>query len=179
MPSPLMQAASFDIVRASSPVGPRQAAGGGSIIEKAIDMRMTVAHILLGTGATLALAAIVLFFGLSFVYPDRGPVFLIGAAGALVSLGAFFVIVHFLERRSEAVQFALVNLHRYLSFSIRILLVIATIIALVASFAFFIVVADSHYFINCGCYIAFLMIIILIELFIRILLPLGGVDQHL
>ena len=141
-------------------------------------MKITSIKWLIGVFATLALFAVMFLFGLSFWLPQRGPEFLIYAACGLVFIGMLFVIVHFLERKNDAYQYALAHLHRYLSFIIRVFLSVLGIAALLASFIFFLVLSQKEYFINCGCFIAFVMIIILIELFIRILLPLAGVDQN-
>jgi hypothetical protein len=133
---------------------------------------------LIGFFTTVALATIIFFFSLSFIEPAQGPLYIIYAACALIFIGTLFVMVHFLERKNDAFQYALVHLHRYLSFSIRIFLTVLSILTLIGSFILFIITSQKEYFINCGCFIAFIMIIILIELFIRILLPLAGLDQN-
>ena len=141
-------------------------------------MKITSVKWIIGIVNTLALAGIMFFFGMSFFNPDKGPLFIIYASCVLVVVGMMFVIVHFIERKNDTYQYALMHLHRYLSFSLRFLLTLLGVIALVTSFIWFLVTLEKSYFINCGCLVAFIMIIILIELFIRILLPLAGVDQN-
>ena len=141
-------------------------------------MRLTSVKLVIGLSNTLALMSIVFFFGLSFLYPGQGPFHLIYASGILAFIGALFVIIHFLERKNDSFQYALIHIHRYLSFSLRYFLTLLSIIALLTSFVIFIVTSKKEYFVNCGCFIAFIMIILLIELFIRILLPLAGLDQN-
>src|SRR4030042_1132500 len=100
-------------------------------------MRITAIKWLIGVFNTLALAVVAFFFGMSFIEPSQGPLYLIYAACVLVFIGTLFVIVHFLERKNDSFQFELVHLHRYLSFSIRILLTVISIGTLIASFVFY------------------------------------------
>jgi hypothetical protein len=131
----------------------------------------------IGALASILFLAIVFLFILSFVYPRQGATFIIYAAVALLLIGILFVVVHFVERKNENYQFALSGLHNYLSISIKFVLTVYSGLALLVSFAFFLFSGNTSFLLNSGCFIAFTMIIILIELFIRILLPLAGIDQ--
>ncbi len=99
------------------------------------------------------------------------------SALALLGIGVLFVIVHLIEQKNENNQFALSGLHHFISISIKFILTIGSVLALLVSFSMFIFSGNTHFLLNSGCFVAFTMIILLIELFTRILLPLAGVDE--
>ncbi|MBN2351853.1 MAG: hypothetical protein JXD23_04720 [Spirochaetales bacterium] len=122
-------------------------------------------------------AFIAFSFVLSFFFPHEGTRWIIIAAISLLVIGLMLIFIHFLERRSGKNQFALAALHRFLSVTIKYVLTACGLAAFFTSIGFFIISGNMNFLLNSGCFIAFTMIIILVELFIRIILPLAGVDQ--
>ncbi len=131
----------------------------------------------LGVANALALASIAFLFVLAFIFPRQGTRWIIFSAISLLFIGMMLVFIHFLERKSENHQFALAALHRFFSVTIKYVLTACGLAAFLASVGFFIFSGNMNFLLNSGCFIAFTMIIILVELFIRIILPLAGVDQ--
>ncbi|HEQ72310.1 MAG TPA: hypothetical protein ENN69_07465 [Spirochaetia bacterium] len=127
---------------------------------------------------TLSLAAILGLFMLGFFFPESGPFYIMCAAGVLVIVGVLFAVLSFLERRSEHYQLMLTGARRYLSITLRVVLLSAGIVSLMASLTFYFLTWNSYFLVMTGCLVAFIMVIILIELFLRILLPLAGVNPR-
>lgn len=126
----------------------------------------------------LSLLGICVLFLLSFFEPSSGPLYFICAAGVLLLIGFFFIFVHFYERKSDRHRIRFSGIKRFLGISIRVIILCISIATLIASFVLFLVFANYYFLVNSGCLTAYIMIIFLIEIFLRILMPLAGFSQY-
>jgi hypothetical protein len=120
----------------------------------------------------------VLFF-LTFIRFKEGPRLLIYATLTLIFLGILYVIIHILEHQNETYLYILAKLHKFISIALNYVLLIISSLLFFFSIIVYVATNNFSYLLNSGCFVAFIMVIILINLFIRILLPLIGYDHNI
>lgn len=123
------------------------------------------------------LLAILYFFVLSFIYPYSGSVFIIYGSCVLLFLALLLLMAFFLDKSQHFHSLMLTRTLKFIVGTLRYALLPSAILAVFVSIGFAFVTATNYYFLNMGCYIAFIMIIILEELVYKILLPIAGVKN--
>jgi hypothetical protein len=138
----------------------------------------TVRFLLFAFTVVFVLLIIVLFL-LTFIRIKEGPNLMIFATFTLISIGVLYVLVHILEHQNETYLFILSKLHKFISIVLNYILLTLSSLLFFSSILIYLATNKFNYLLNSGCFIAFIMVIILIDLFIRILLPLIGFDHNI
>ena len=86
------------------------------------------------------------------------------------------IFLYLLEKRQGQNYNRLSSTKKYLSVTLHVICLASSILALLVSLFFFFLTTNSYFLVNSGCIVAVTMVIILIELFLRILLPLAGIN---
>ncbi|RPJ08021.1 MAG: hypothetical protein EHM28_05465 [Spirochaetaceae bacterium] len=126
---------------------------------------------------SLCILGIFYLFTLCFFIPESGPLFMIMASCLVLFIGFFLIVLYYLEKKYENLKNKLSFLRNYLMISLRIILIGGSILVAIVLVVFGIVTGNGYYFLNAGCLVAFIMVILLIELVIRVLLPLAGIHN--
>ncbi|MBN1525045.1 MAG: hypothetical protein JW904_11210 [Spirochaetales bacterium] len=126
---------------------------------------------------TISILGILFLFTVMHFFPEHGPVLMILSTVLLLFIGFLFIILFFLEKRNLEKKLAFRFLRQYFTVTLRFIMIISSAIELVILLVSGIIRSNGYLFISAGCIVAFIMVILLIELVIRILLPLSGVHN--
>jgi len=115
------------------------------------------------------------FFVIALGYPEEGCFNIIYGSLVLLGLSVLLFLSILIQRKVNSLHISTIK--RYIIFTIRYILICISAVSVFISIILFFITLNNYYILNMGGYIAFIMIILLIEVTYKILLPLAGVEQ--
>jgi hypothetical protein len=117
------------------------------------------------------------FFILSCLDEYNGCFYIIYASLVLIFLTFLLFVVFLLHPKKEKHLKEQASTEHFILMSLRFILLPLSACFICFSIIAFIAAGNSYFLLNMGCYIAFIMIIILSEVVYKILFPLAGIDN--
>ncbi|MBN1797280.1 MAG: hypothetical protein JW822_01795 [Spirochaetales bacterium] len=117
------------------------------------------------------------FFILSFLDEYNGCFYIIYASLVLIFLILLLFIVYLQHPKKEKYLKEQDSTQQFILTTLRFILLPLSACFICFSIIAFIINGNSYFLLNMGCYIAFIMIIVLSEVVYKILFPLAGIDN--
>jgi hypothetical protein len=136
---------------------------------------MIIINILARCLTVLSCITIAIFFIFAFIEQKNGSFFIIYASLAFIFLCFLFLIIYFIHPPKKEQVAMQNNTQQFILLTFRYILLPLSTIAIFGSIIFFFITGDNFYLLNMGCYIAFIMIVVLSEVVFKILFPLAGI----
>jgi len=117
------------------------------------------------------------FFVLSFLDEYNGCFYIIYASLVLIFVALLLFIVFLLHPKKEKHLKEQNSTQQFILMTLRFILLPLSACFICLSIIAFLAGGNSYFLLNMGCYIAFIMIIVLSEVVYKILFPLAGIDN--
>jgi hypothetical protein len=121
--------------------------------------------------------AIGAFFSLSFLDEKNGCYYIIYASLVLLLLAFLLFIVFMINPKKEKYKKEQESTQQFMLLVLRCVLLPLSAAFICLSVVTFIINGNSYFLLNMGCYIAFIIIIVLFEVIYKILFPLAGMNK--